>query len=69
MSKRRDVAVVSAAVVLSAKRLGYAHLRPDQKKAYYVSFLMSNNVFVNPPTGSGKSLCFTVLPIASDIMT
>ena len=42
MSKRRDVAVVLAAVVLSAKRLGYTHLKPEQQKAS-VSFLMGND--------------------------
>ena len=51
--------------MLSAKRLGYTHLRPDQQKAS-VSFLMSNDVFVNLPTRSGKSLWYAMLPIASD---
>ena len=63
MLKHPDVAVVSAAVVLSTKRLGYAHLRPEQQKAY-VSFLMGNDVFVNLPMESRKSLCYAVLPIA-----
>ena len=59
--------VVSAAVLLSAKRLGYDSLRPGQEDAS-VSFLLGNDVFVNLPTGSGESLCYAVLPVASDII-
>ena len=59
--------VVSAAVLLSAERLGYDNLRPGQEDAS-VNFLLGNDVFVNLPTGLGMSLCYAVLPVASDII-
>ena len=42
-------------------------LLPEQRKAIR-SFFQGKNVFVNLPTGSGKSLIFQCLPIVVDIV-
>ena len=49
----------------ASKRLGFSSLRAQQKRAI-VSFMEGNDVFVSLPTGSGKSLCFALLPFAFD---
>ena len=41
--------------------LGYPQLRPKQYEAVKL-FLEGNDVFVVLPTGSGKSLCYDILP-------
>ena len=43
------------------RRLGYSHLRREQEEAV-TAFVGGNDVFVALPTGSGKSLCFAILP-------
>ena len=40
-------------------------MKSKQKRAI-TSFLEGNDVFVSLPTGSGKSLCFALLPFAFD---
>ena len=42
-------------------------LLPEQRKAIR-SFFQGKNVFVNIPTGFGKSLIFQCLPIVADIV-
>ena len=58
---------IQAAVAEAAKTLGYSELREDQK-VVVKQFLSRNDVSVNLPTGSGKSLCYCLLPGDSDIL-
>lgn len=50
----------------AGKQLGVQKLRPDQERAI-VAFV-KGRVFVCLPTGSGKSICFGVLPLVFDVL-
>ena len=52
-------------VEASARNLGYQSLREEQTEAVK-AFLGGRDVFVALPTGSGKSVCYTVLPVVVD---
>ena len=52
---------IEASIAASAEALGYGQLTSNQSKVLQ-SFLSGSNVFVSLPTGSGKSLCYWVLP-------
>ena len=54
---------VELSIARASGRLGFSSLRPQQKHAV-TSFLQGKDVFVSLPTGSGKSLCFAILPFA-----
>lgn len=63
MAAYRESDVLSA-IEAAARRLGY-QLRPKQQEAV-VSFVSGRDVFVSLPTGSGKSLIYSVLPWTFD---
>lgn len=49
----------------AAKQLGCSSLRENQEKIVCY-FLSGREVFVSMPTGSGKSLCYCLLPLVFD---
>ena len=53
--------LVSTALSDSLKLLGFKELRAKQEEGIR-SFVKGTDVFVSLPTGSGKSLCYWVLP-------
>ena len=56
---------VDSAIRGAAKKLGYMQLRNQQVRAVKM-FVQGNDVFVSLPTGSGKSLCYCILPATFD---
>ena len=58
---KMDAQALDAAIESAITRLGYESLRPKQKLAVQ-SFVQGRDVFVSLPTGSGKSLCYWLLP-------
>ena len=46
----------------AANKLGFTNLKSKQEEVI-ASFLEGNNVFAVLPTGYGKSLCYTCLPV------
>ena len=52
-------------IIRASQRLGYTGVRPMQLQAIR-SFMEGNDVFICLPTGSGKSLCYSVLRYAFD---
>ena len=58
---------ISKAICYATKALGYSELRPNQELAVK-HFLRGHDVFVSLPTGSGKSLCYCLLPKAFDFL-
>ena len=50
---------LESAIMQVSQQLGYATIRPDQNTAIK-SFMEGRDVFISLPTGSGKSLCFSV---------
>ena len=52
---------LSAIIQKAACTVGYPNLRSEQERAV-LAFMLGKDVFVSLPTGSGKSLCYTILP-------
>ena len=59
--------LVSTALSDSLKLLGFKELRAKQEEVIR-SFVKGNDVFVSLPTGSGKSLCYWVLPFVFNFL-
>ena len=55
------------AIIQASRQLGNVTIRPDQNRAIK-SLMEGRNVFISLPTGSRKSLCFSVLPYAFDYL-
>ena len=58
-------AEIERAIVRCASILGYTELRPKQAVVVR-AFVSGRDVFVSLPTGSGKSLCYSLLPKVFD---
>ena len=54
--------MVEAAIVLCCAMMGVEELKEKQKN----TFVEGNDILVILPTGYGKSLCFTLLPLVFD---
>ena len=64
---RYEDADIQRALPSAAEKLGYSTLR-SQQELVIKYFVQGNDVFVSLPTGSGKSLCYTILPYVFDIL-
>ena len=61
LNDRFEEPVIDVAILERFQKLGYD--RPTQEQAQAVrSFVFGSDVFVMPPIGSGKSLCYASLP-------
>ena len=58
---------VDAAIHSAVSRLGFSELRPKQLLCIR-RFVEGHDVFVSLPTGSGKRLCYSVLPWTFDAL-
>ena len=63
----RGVMDVDEALALSVERLGFKDLKAKQREVVK-GFVSGNDVFAALPTGSGKSLCFALLPFVFDML-
>ena len=56
---------VASALSRAATKLGYSTLLSQQERVVR-AFVQGRDVFVSLPTGSGKSLCYCLLPLLFD---
>ena len=56
---------LDGAICTAAREMGYSKLRANQEKVVK-TFLRCRDVFVSLLTGSGKSLCYCILPLVFD---
>lgn len=62
-----DVITLDNAITLEAKKLGFVDVTEDQR--YVIKqFFNGSDLFVSLPTGSGKSLCYWLLPGLCDTL-
>ena len=62
MLYRQIEAKLSVAISSSLEVLGFKELKPKQKEVLE-KFVGGKDIFVSVPTGSGKSLCYWILPL------
>ena len=62
-----NVMEVEGIILSATERFSSPILRQHQLSAIK-SFLEGKDVFVNMPTGSGKSICYALLPWAFDLL-
>ena len=60
-----DSASVDSAIDEAASKLGYSHVKPEQREAIR-ALASGQDVFVALPTGYGKSVCYALLPLVFD---
>lgn len=58
----------SRAIGHALTSLGYEHFKPAQEQVLY-HFLAGKDVFVNLPTGYGKSVIYEAAPLCKDFLT
>ena len=56
---------IAAALANASCRLGYQCLTTEQRKAV-IHFVSGKDMLISLPTGSGKSLCYGLLPFVFD---
>ena len=56
---------IKAAVSKAVEHTGHSSLTEEQYETVS-NFVAGQNVFVSLPTGTGKSLCYLVLPVVFD---
>ena len=64
LKKAIEAALFEQIVSDAGEKIGYPDLKDEQRKAV-AAFIQGKDVFVSLPTGSGKSLCFALLPLLS----
>ncbi len=65
---RYEESVVQKALFKALQRFGYSSFRSSQQELAIKHFVQGNDVFVCLPTGSGKSLCYCILPTVFDTL-
>ena len=64
-TRKMDGGRLSECLQMAAEELGFSELTPEQA-VVVENFVRGRDVFVSLPTGSGKSLCYGVLPVLFD---
>ena len=59
---------IQGPIIKAVEELGYSSLRSQQELAVK-QFVCGNDVFVCLPTGSEKSLCYSILPSVFDYLS
>ena len=58
---------VQRAIEYALEKTGYTSLKEKQREAVE-AFVAANDTFVSLPTGYGKSLCYSLLPLVFDFL-
>jgi superfamily II DNA helicase RecQ len=67
LQRRVRKATLDRAIVEASNSLGYFDVKKKQREVI-VAFVEGKDVFVALPTGSGKSLCYAIMPVLFDIL-
>ena len=67
LSKDVEKSELDGLVRKAAESMGYVSVKDEQLGAV-LAFLQGRDVFVSMPTGSGKSLCFVLIPCVVDLL-